>query len=256
MDLLIWVIIAALVGAKALLFIVDFQPFHEQLAGVHDAAAIGRRVLRRPDRRDRRLHLAAQEAPPAAVGVGRSVRARHRARLHGRPPRLPDGRLLLRQAHRPWRGRSRSPIRRPTSTSARRSTCRCTRRSSTSRRAGLVILVALLLLEKRPGPFRRPHVLELRVPLCRAALRHRVLPRRRSRHGLQRAVDVAVHLDGARAAQRVHAVVPEPPDGRRQAEPADAPSRGPRKPRVRAEPAAESHGADDASEFTPTPIAR
>ena len=100
MDLLIWVIIAALVGAKALLFIVDFRSLHEQLAGVHHAVAVGRRVLRRADRGDRGVHLAAAQTPPAAVAIRRFVRARHRARLHGGPARLPDGRLLLRQTHR------------------------------------------------------------------------------------------------------------------------------------------------------------
>ena len=109
LDLGIWVIIAALVGAKALLFVVDFRAVHEQLAGVHDAAAVGRRVLRRADRGGRRLHLPAAQAQAAAVDVGRSVRARHRARLHGRAARLSDGRLLLRQADRRRRGRSRSP---------------------------------------------------------------------------------------------------------------------------------------------------
>ena len=87
MDLLIWVIIAALVGAKALLFVVDFKHFTQQLAGFHDAAAIGRRVLRRTDCRHRGLHLAIAQAPPAAVAVGRSVRAGHRAGLHGGTPR-------------------------------------------------------------------------------------------------------------------------------------------------------------------------
>ena len=120
MDLLIWVIIAALVGAKALLFIVDFQHFTRswqefttllRSGGVFYGGLIAAILV---------CICQLQEAPAAAVDLGRSVRARHRARLHGGPARLPDGRLLLRQTHRPWRGRSRSRIPRPTSTSARR----------------------------------------------------------------------------------------------------------------------------------------
>ena len=54
MDLGIWIIISALVGAKLLLLIVDFDTVPEQPAGAADAAALGRRVLRRADRRGRR----------------------------------------------------------------------------------------------------------------------------------------------------------------------------------------------------------
>ena len=92
LDLGIWVIIAALVGAKALLFIVDFEHFTSSWTEFTLAAALGRRVLRRADRRGRGLHLPAAEAPAAAVDVGRPVRAGHCAGLHGRPPGLPDGR--------------------------------------------------------------------------------------------------------------------------------------------------------------------
>ena len=100
MDLLIWVIIAALVGAKALLFIVDFNHFTSswqefttllRSGGVFYGGLIAAIVVCIWQLRKHRLPL---------WSVRRSVRARHRARLHGRPARLPDGRLLLRQADR------------------------------------------------------------------------------------------------------------------------------------------------------------
>ena len=53
----------------------------------------------------------------------------------------------------------------------------------------------------------RPHVLGLHAALRRVALHHRVLPRRRARlcHG---PLDVAVHLGRSRAAEPAHAVLP------------------------------------------------
>ncbi len=134
LDLGIWVIIAALVGAKALLFIVDFEHFTSSWAefmsllrsgGVFYGGLIAAVVVCIYQLRKHKLPLWTS---------GDLFAPGHRPRLHGRAPRLPDGGLLLRPADRRGAGRSRSPIPRPASTSARRSTCRCTRRRSTSRR--------------------------------------------------------------------------------------------------------------------------
>ena len=58
MDLGIWIIISALVGAKLLLLVVDFRQFTQQSrATCSTLAALGRRLLRRPDRRGRRRAL-------------------------------------------------------------------------------------------------------------------------------------------------------------------------------------------------------
>ena len=229
MDLLIWVIIAALVGAKALLFIVDFEHFTSsweefttllRSGGVFYGGLIAAILVCIYQLRKHRL---------AAVALGRSVRPRHCPGLHGRPPRLPDGRLLLRQAdrrgvghhlHRPGRQLQRRHA--AQRGAAPDPAVRGGRRPGDPRRAAAA--------RKAPGVLPRPHVLELRVPVFRAPLLHRVLSRRRSRPRARHAVDIAVHLGGARPAQPPHAVVPEPrqPAGR-----AEVPStaHGPRKPR-------------------------
>ena len=133
LDLGIYIIISALVGAKLLLLVTDFQTFTSQPARAADARALGRRLLRRPDPRRRRRALVHPPRRPAAVDDVRCVRAGHRARPRRRPLRLLLRRLLLRQADDAAVGASRSPIRSPPPTSARRSACRCIRRSSTRR---------------------------------------------------------------------------------------------------------------------------
>ena len=100
LDLGIWVIIAALVGAKALLFVVDFEHFTSSWQEFTTLLRSGGVFYGGLIAAVARLHLPAAQAQAAAVDVGRSVRAGHRAGLHGRPARLPDGRLLLRQADR------------------------------------------------------------------------------------------------------------------------------------------------------------
>ena len=53
MDLGIWIIVSALVGAKLLLLVVEWDTYTPQPGGAADAGAIGRRVLRRADPRGR-----------------------------------------------------------------------------------------------------------------------------------------------------------------------------------------------------------
>ena len=98
LDLGIYIIISALIGAKLLLLVTDFRAYMANPRELLTIAALGRRVLRRPDSRcGRRADL----HPPgrvAALDDVRRVRARHRAGPRGRPVRLSVRRLLLRQA--------------------------------------------------------------------------------------------------------------------------------------------------------------
>ena len=132
MDLGIWIIISALVGAKLLLLIVDLGHVHAAIrrelltlvrsggvfyGGLIAAVAVALWYLRR-----HRLPM---------WTVDRRVRARHRARPRHRPARLPLRRLLLRQADRRAVGdHVPQRVRRAERRHAAR-TCRCTRRSST-----------------------------------------------------------------------------------------------------------------------------
>ena len=70
--------------------------------------------------------------------------------------------------------------------------------------AELIILIFLLVTERKGRPYPGPHVLGLHAAVCRLALHHRVLPRRRARLP-DGSLDVAVHLGRARAAEPVHA---------------------------------------------------
>ena len=212
MDLLIWVIIAALVGAKALLFVVDFNHFTSswqefttllRSGGVFYGGLIAAIVVCIWQLRKHRLPLWSSGdlfAPGIALGY-----------MVGRLGCLMAGCCYGKPTDVAWAVTFTDPaanfnVGTPLNVGAASDAAlRIRRRPRHPGRAAAA--------RKAPGPFRRPHVLELRVPLRRAALHHRVLSRRRSRHGLQRAVDVAVHLDRARAAQPVHVVVPEPPDG-------------------------------------------
>ena len=161
------------------------------------AGALGRRVLRRPDRsrssspcwylRRHKLPLWTTTdvfAPGIALGhvIGR-LGCLLAGCCFGRPT---DGAV----GHHVHAIRSRPP------TSARRSACRCIRRSSTKRAPKLLILVGLLLvIEKQRPPVPRPHVLELHAALRRVALHHRVLPRRSAAGSTSAMLStVAVHL--------------------------------------------------------------
>ena len=68
LDLGIYIIIAALVGAKLLLLVVDFDQFSRSPGRPAVAGAVGRRVLRRADSRGRRRLLVHLAAPPARSG--------------------------------------------------------------------------------------------------------------------------------------------------------------------------------------------
>ena len=142
LDLGIYIIISALIGAKLLLLITDLRTFASNPRELLTLAALRRRVLRRSHPRGARRHLVYPARRPAAVDHLRRVCARHRPRPHRRAPRLPLCRLLLREADRRCRGRSPSPIHLPPPTSARLSTFRCTPPSCTRRAPKALILVA------------------------------------------------------------------------------------------------------------------
>ena len=212
MDLLIWVIIAALVGAKALLFVVDFEHFTSswqefttllRSGGVFYGGLIAAIVVCIWQLRKHRLPLWTSGdlfAPGIALGymVGR-LGCLMAGCCYGKPTDCRVGRDLHRSGGELQRRHAAQRPLHPT--------------QLYESAAGLVILVALLLLEQRAGHFAGRTFWSFVFLYAVLALHHRVLSRRRSRHGLQRALDVAVHLGRARAAQPVHAVVPEPPDG-------------------------------------------
>ena len=170
MDLLIWVIIAALVGAKALLFIVDFQHFTSswqefttllRSGGVFYGGLIAAILVCIYQLRKHRLPLWPSGdlfAPGIALGymVGR-LGCLMAGCCYGKPTDVAWAITFTDPAANFNVGTPLNVPLHPT--------------QLYESAAGLVILVALLLLEKRPGSFRGPHVLELRVPLCRAAVR-------------------------------------------------------------------------------------
>ena len=68
LDLGIYIIIAALIGAKLLLLVVDFDQFRSRPGGAAVARALRRRVLRRPDPRRRRGVLVHRHATACRSG--------------------------------------------------------------------------------------------------------------------------------------------------------------------------------------------
>ena len=228
MDLGIWVIIAALVGAKALLFIVDFSHFTSswqefttllRSGGVFYGGLIAAIVVCIYQLRKHRLPLWSSGdlfAPGIALGY-----------MVGRLGCLMAGCCYGKPTDVPWAMTFTDPAA-PTSTSARRSTCRSTRRSSTSRPPAWSSWSLLLLLERRGRAF--PGRTFWIFVLLYGVLRFIIEFYRGDDRGVavQRAVDLAVHLGRARAAEPVHAVVSEP--ARAAGRPPSA-ARGPRKPR-------------------------
>ena len=165
LDLGIYIIISALVGAKLLLLIVDFRTFvsdpRELLSLVRSGGVFyGGLILA--------VVVALwyiRQHRAAALDDVRRLRAGHRARPRRRPPRLPLRRLLLRQADDDAVGASRSPTRSRPPTSARRSACRCTRRSST-RPAPKLLILAAAAGDREDGPaVPGTHVLALHAAL-------------------------------------------------------------------------------------------
>ncbi len=131
LDLGIYIIIAALVGAKLLLLVVDFDQFRQSPGELLSLARSGGVFYGG-------LILAVvvafwyiAQAPDAVLDHVRRVRAGHRARPRHRPARLLRRRLLLRPADRRAVGGHLHATRWRPPTSARRSAFRCIRRSST-----------------------------------------------------------------------------------------------------------------------------
>ena len=119
LDLGIYIIISALIGAKLLLLLTNFRSFLDNPRELRVARLVGRRLLRRADSRGRRGTLYIRRVGLPLWTDLRRVRARHRARPRHRALRLLLRRMLLRQADRPCPGASRSPTRSRRSTSAR-----------------------------------------------------------------------------------------------------------------------------------------
>ena len=192
LDLGIWVIIAALVGAKLLLLIVDFDHFSsnpaELLSLVRSGGVFyGGLILAVPSRSGirRRAGLPIWTtcdafAPGIALGhvVGRLGCLLAGAATAGR---------------RTCPGRSHSRTRSPPPTSARRWACPCTRRSCTRPAPSWSSCRPAPRPSAAARPFPGPDVLGIHPALRGLALRHRVLSRRSARDG-RAALDVPVHL--------------------------------------------------------------
>ena len=111
LDLGIYIIISALVGAKLLLLVTDFRTFTEQSARAADARALGRRVLRRPD--PRRRGRARGTSGASACRSGRPAMCSRRASRSATSSAgsAASSRAAATASRPTCRGRSRSPIR-------------------------------------------------------------------------------------------------------------------------------------------------
>ena len=133
MDLGIWIIISALVGAKLLLLVVEFDTFTPEPARAADLVRSGGVFYGGLIAAVARRAAGTCGGTAADVDGHRRVRARHRARPRHRPAGLPVRRLLLRPADRRAVGDHVPREYAAPATSARRSACRCIRPSSTRR---------------------------------------------------------------------------------------------------------------------------
>ena len=212
----IWIIISALVGAKLLLLIVDFDTFGEvrpscctllRSAGVFYGGLIAAVVVALWYLRRHRMPMWTVTdvfAPGIALGHV------------DRPAGMPLRRLLLRAADRRAVGDHVSQRVRRAERRARRSTCRSTRRSST-RRAPKLLILGVPARDGTEGPaVPGPDVLGLHAPLRHLAVHHRVLPRRPARHRSAIVLDLAVRLAAHRAARHRDAGRARPPSDRVQ----------------------------------------
>src|SRR4029453_15528111 len=193
LDLGIYIIISALVGAKLLLLVTDFRTFPadpRELLTLARPGGGGRAGVPPPQR-------------PAAVDPLRRVRAWDRARPRGRPLRVFVRGLLLREADDQAVGHH---VHRSVRRRQRRDTPRGARASAAALRGGRGTDHPDRAAGDRTqrARLRRPDVLAVHAPLRDLALHHRVLPRRRARHR-GHVLDLAVHFDPPRAARHRHA---------------------------------------------------
>ena len=221
MDLGIWIIVSALVGAKLLLLIVDFDKFSRDPAellnllrsgGVFYGGLIAAVVVALWYLRRHRMPMWTVTdvfAPGIALGhvIGR-LGCLFAGCCFGRPTDVPWAITF----HNEFAARNvGTPLGIPL-------------HPTQLYEAG----AELLILDPAAGhrtarpPVPRPHVLGLHAALRDLAVHHRVLSRRSARHG-RRLLHVAVRLAAARAAQPHHAGLlsrrtgPEPASGARRA---------------------------------------
>ena len=177
LDLGIYIIIGALVGAKLLLLVVDFDHVRATTRGAALAGAVGRRVLRRPDPRGRR-GASGTSGRHACRSGRRATCSRRASRSASRsagsdalPPAAATAgrrRALGDHLHRSARGGERRHAARhpaaPDAAVRSRRGAADPGRAARHRAAGRAV--------------RRPDVLALHAALRGLALHHRVLPRR------------------------------------------------------------------------------
>ncbi len=152
MDLGIYLIIAALVGAKLMLVVVDFNYFRSQprellslvrAGGVFYGGLLAALVVGA---------LARAPVQAADLDDGRPVRARHRARPRRRPARVSAGRLLLRHAdRRAWAITFTNPLAATNVGTPLGMPLHPTQLYDAG--AELLILIVLLVTERRGKPF-------------------------------------------------------------------------------------------------------
>ena len=185
LDLGIWVIIAALVGAKALLFVVDFEHFTSswqefttllRSGGVFYGGLIAAVLVCIYQLRKHKLPLWTSGdlfAPGIALGymVGR-LGCLMAGCCYGKPTDVAVGDHVHRSGRQP---------------ECRHAAQRAAASDAALRVAGRPGHLRRAAVHRAARPqLPRPDVLAVRAALLGVALRHRVLPRRRSRHGCGR----------------------------------------------------------------------
>ena len=214
LDLGIYIIIAALVGAKLLLLIVDFDQFKSpsdllnlaRLGGVFYGGLL------------------------LAVGVAFWYIARHRmpfwttcdvfapgialGHVTGRLGCLAAGCCYGKPTNVPWAVVFTNPLAAANVGTPLGIPLHPTQLYEAG--ASLIILVVLLATERRGRPLCGTNLLGVHVSLCRLAVHHRDIQRRSARNGVRPLLDVAVHFDRARTAQPGDVVLAVPARSRQR----------------------------------------
>ena len=194
MDLGIWIIISALVGAKLLLFLVDFREFTASPRDLMGLAAIRRRVLRRADRRRGGRVLVHVAVPACRSGRRRTCSRPGIALGHavGRMGCLLAGCCFGRPTSEPWGITFHSTVAAANVGTPLGVPLHPTQIYEAV--AELIILGAAAGDRTSRTRVRRTDVLDLPAAVRRLAVHHRDLSRRQSRARPRCALDVAVRV--------------------------------------------------------------
>ena len=208
LDLGIYIIISALVGAKLLLLVTDFQIVHGAIrAELLTLARSGGVFYGGPDPRGRRRARGTSAASACRCGRRAMCSRRASRSATSSAASAASSRAAATASRRRCRGAITFTD--PFAAANVGTPLNVPLHPTQLYEAGAELLILALLLgtEQQGQAVRGPDVLALHAALRDLALRHRVLPRRPARHG-RRALDVAVHLGHPRAARLVHARLP------------------------------------------------